>query len=119
MNRLSRHGSRWGDAQAVALRLGTREVRLVRLLARLPLAPIDVLAAFFGAGGTSRTYRAGAALERAGLTGSQRPPRWPLHQLHKGPAPRLLFLTDLGLAVAVVCGEQSSGAPPHAASAGQ
>src|SRR5690242_20139329 len=119
MNRLSQRAPRWGDAQAAARRLGPREVRLVRLLARLPLAPMDVLAAFFGPGSPSRAYRAGAALARAGLMAWLRPPRWPLHHIHEGPAPRLLYLTDLGVAVAIVCGESPRSVVAPAACSGR
>lgn len=85
---------RWHDAQFavadLAQRPGDRHTLL--LLARLPLLPERVVERLAGVTGGASVYRTLRHLADAGLIAAIRPPSQPGH------APRLWYLTDLGLA---------------------
>jgi hypothetical protein len=84
----------WRDAEDAAARLQQHpgERRLLLLLARLPLLPEGVMERLAGFRGGASVYRDLRRLADAGLLATIRPPVRP------GPAPRLWYLTDLGLA---------------------
>lgn len=86
---------RWRDAErSVAdLRDHPADRRHLFLLARLPLAPPRLISRLDGAAGGASAYRSLARLATAGLIAARRVP------LRPGSSPRLLYLTDLGLAV--------------------
>ncbi len=84
----------WRDAEDAAARLKQRpgERRLLLLLARLPLLPEGVIERLAGLRGGASLYRELRRLADAGLLATISPPVRPGH------APRLWYLTDLGLA---------------------
>ncbi|HVC33233.1 MAG TPA: replication-relaxation family protein, partial [Chloroflexota bacterium] len=85
---------RWRDAErnCAVLRSHPADRRNLLLLARLPLAPARLIQRLEGATGGASVYRSLARLAKAELVTGLRVP------LRPGSAPRLLFLTDLGLA---------------------
>ena len=105
---------RWRDAMVAAAAISAREAHLLRLVSRLPLAPVDVLRHFCGPGSreplgpANSAYRAAARLRAEGLVASLRPPQ----RAHaRGRPPRLLYPSDLGLAAAVVLGDAPRRTP--------
>jgi hypothetical protein len=87
-------GRRWRDAEAAmhALQRRPADRRSLLLLASLPLLDEPVLRRLAGLRGGASVYRGLRRLADAGLIAAVRPPRRPGH------APRLWYLTDLGLA---------------------
>jgi hypothetical protein len=85
---------RWADAeQALAeVRQHTGEWNTLLLLARLPLLPTTVLERLDALNGPACVYRRLARLTDVGLVAGIRPP------IRPGHSPRLLYLTDLGIA---------------------
>lgn len=83
---------RWGDALTAAAALGAADRRLLLLLARLPLAPVETLARLSGTAGPSAVYRGMNALRAGDLVAVLHAP-----QAARRSA-RLWHLTDLGLA---------------------
>jgi len=88
----------WRDAEDAAAEMQRRpgERRLLLLLARLPLLPESVMERLAGLRGGASLYRRLRHLADAGLLAALRPPVRPGH------APRLWYLTDLGLAAVAV-----------------
>lgn len=84
----------WRDAAEAVEWLGYRETcaQIVRLLARLPLLQVAVLQQLFGLNGGASVYRSVDRLKSRGLVATIQPPVYRTH------SPRLLYLTDLGLA---------------------
>lgn len=82
----------WSDVETAAQRLGPTDWRALQLLARLPLAPAQTLRPFIGRSG-SGVYLCLQRLAARGLVASVRPPL-----AADRSCPRLLHLTDLGLA---------------------
>ena len=90
---------RWSDAERVWDESGWAERRVLSLLSLLPLAPTRALEPFGlvgSAGGADTLYRALRDLLRRGLIDSVERATWP------GRAPRLHYLTDLGVAACSV-----------------
>ncbi len=86
----------WRDAETAATAFTPVERRLLDLLARLPLAAVDILARLTGLAGSSAAYRHLDRLRAAGLADAIRAPLGP--QL----SPGLWHPTDLGLAVLAI-----------------
>jgi hypothetical protein len=84
----------WADAEQAlaAVREHTGEWNTLLLLARLPLLPTTVLERLDALNGSACVYRRLARLMDAGLVAGIRPP------IRPGHSPRLLYLTDLGIA---------------------
>lgn len=84
----------WRDASEAVEWLRDREscAQILRLLARLPLLQVCVLQQLFGLRGGASVYRSVDRLKSRGLVATIQPP---VYQRH---SPRLLYLTDLGLA---------------------
>ncbi|HVC31903.1 MAG TPA: replication-relaxation family protein [Chloroflexota bacterium] len=85
---------RWWDAERnlAVLRSHPADRRNLLLLARLPLVPPRLIQRLEGTAGGASGYRSLARLAKAELVTGLRVP------LRPGSAPRLLFVTDLGLA---------------------
>jgi len=88
----------WRDAVLAAASLEKREGdrRTLLLLARLPFVYAKVIEQLAGLRGGASVYRSLERLEGAGLVATIRPP------LRPGYAPRLHYLTDLGIATVAV-----------------
>jgi hypothetical protein len=88
----------WRDAELAAASLTEREGdrRTLLLLARLPFVYAKVVQQLAGLRGGASVYRSLERLEGAGLVATIRPP------LRPGDAPRLRYLTDLGIATVAV-----------------
>ena len=88
----------WRDAELAAASLTEREGdrRTLLLLARLPFVYAKVIEQLAGLRGGASVYRSLERLEGAGLVATIRPP------LRPGYAPRLHYLTDLGIATVAV-----------------
>ena len=88
----------WRDAELAAASLEKREGdrRTLLLLARLPFVYAKVIEQLAGLRGGASVYRSLERLEGAGLVATIRPPWRP------GQAPRLHYLSDLGLATVAV-----------------
>jgi len=88
----------WRDAELAAASLEKRESdrRTLLLLARLPFVYAKVIERLAGLRGGASVYRSLERLEGAGLVAAIRPP------LRPGYAPRLHYLTDLGIATVAV-----------------
>src|SRR5947209_7848602 len=84
----------WRDAAEAVEWLEERETcgQILRLLARLPLLQVVVLQQLFGLRGGGSVYRSVDRLKSSGLVATIQPPVYRTH------SPRLLYLTDLGLA---------------------
>jgi len=86
----------WRDAETAAAALTPVERRLLDLLARLPLAAVDILSRLTGLAGSSAAYRHLDRLRAAGLADTIRAPLGPRL------SPGLWHPTDLGLAVLAI-----------------
>lgn len=84
----------WREASEAVEWLHDREscAQILRLLARLPLLQVCVLQQLLGLRGGASVYRSVDRLKSRGLVATVQPP---VYQTH---SPRLLYLTDLGLA---------------------
>lgn len=84
----------WRDAERAAARLTQAERDALTTLIRVPLATVTLLEQLGGLCGGAALYRRLARLRAAGLVGEIRPLIQPRY------SPGLLYVTDLGLAVA-------------------
>ncbi len=88
----------WRDARAAAQALTPAQRRLLLLLVRLPFAWVELLEQLNGLNGGASIYRTVEGLRERGQVGMLQAP------LRPGHTPRLLYLTDLGLATVALDG---------------
>jgi DNA-binding MarR family transcriptional regulator len=92
-----RRQPRWRDAAQASAQLTLAERETLVTLIRMPLATVKLLEQLDGLRGGAAVYRRIARLRAAGLVAELRPPIQPRH------SPRLLYVTDLGLATIAIC----------------